>query len=143
MLIITGLFGISLVVLLVNHFSMKKWEKKATDERDHARIVAFTDPLTGVKSKNAFTVQEDEMESNIKNGEADEFVVLLKRYGILKDINAKIEENIDSDRVVASLGLAEYVPETDASFHEVFKRADGLMYERKTQLKSMGAVTRD
>ena len=45
--------------------------------------------------------------------------------------------------VVASLGLAEYDPKTDRAFHEVFKRADGLMYERKMQLKSMGAATRD
>ena len=44
---------------------------------------------------------------------------------------------------VGSLGMAEYEPETDQSFYEVFKRADGLMYERKIQLKSMGAVTRD
>ena len=198
-LIITGLFGISLVVLLVNHFSMKKWEKKATEERDHARTVAFTDPLTGVKSKHAFTMLEEQTEAEINSGEAkefgiivcdvnglkkindtlghkagdeyilaasrmlceyfkhspvfriggDEFVIMLQgrdyqaRDGILKDINGKIEENIGADKVVISLGIAEYDPVTDQSFHEVFKRADGLMYERKMQLKSMGAVTRD
>ena len=43
----------------------------------------------------------------------------------------------------ASLGLAEFDPASDHSFHEVFKRADDLMYERKMQLKGMGAVTRD
>ena len=31
----------------------------------------------------------------------------------------------------------------DESFREVFKRADGLMYERRLRLKCMGAVTRD
>ena len=65
------------------------------------------------------------------------------RETILKDINTAIESNIGTDRVVASLGLAVYDPEKDQSFHEVFKRADSMMYERKKQLKSMGAATRE
>ena len=79
----------------------------------------------------------------------NEFVVLLQgedyeaRETILEDFNARIEENIREGSVVASLGLAVYDPGKDQSFHEVFKRADDLMYERKMQLKSMGAVTRD
>lgn len=193
------MFGISLTVLLVNHLSMKKWEKKAAQERDEARSVAYTDPLTGVKSKNAFAVEESRLEADIAGGNAgefgiivcdvnglkrindtlghkasdeyiksackllcehfkhspvfriggDEFVVLLKghdyqaRNEILENINSIIEENIGSNKVVASLGFTDFDPETDNSFHEVFKRADGLMYERKMQLKSMGAVTRD
>ena len=197
--IIVGLFVLSFGVLLVNYSSMKKWEKKAQQERDLARSVAFTDSLTGVKSKHAFAVQEGAMETQITDGEnlefgvivcdvnglkqindtlghkagdeyiraackmlceyfkhspvyrvgGDEFVVLLRgqdyeaRQDILSRINAKIEENIGSGSVVASLGMAEFQRDTDTSFHEVFKRADGLMYERKTQLKAMGAVTRD
>ena len=197
--IIVGLFVLSFGVLLVNYSSMKKWEKKAQQERDLARSVAFTDSLTGVKSKHAFAVQEGAMETQITDGEnlefgvivcdvnglkqindtlghkagdeyiraackmlceyfkhspvyrvgGDEFVVLLRgqdyeaRQAILSRINAKIEENIGSGSVVASLGMAEFQRDTDTSFHEVFKRADGLMYERKTQLKAMGAVTRD
>ena len=197
--VIVGLFGLSLVVMLINYSSMRKWEQKAQEERDEARTVAFTDPLTGVKSKHAFAVQEGQMETKIVEGEAedfgvivcdvnglkrindtmghkagdeyiraacsllceyfkhspvfrvggDEFVVLLEgrdydaRREIMRDINEQIEGNIGSDKVVASLGLAVFDPETDKSFHEVFKRADGLMYERKMQLKGMGAVTRD
>lgn len=41
-------------------------------------------------------------------------------------------------KVVISLGMTDFNPETDTSFHEVFKRADSLMYERKIQLKKMG-----
>jgi len=82
----------------------------------------------------------------------DEFAVLLEghdyetRQDILSDINAVIESHVghaDLDHVVMSLGLADFDPEKDKSFHEVFMRADGNMYERKAQLKSMGAVTRD
>ena len=197
--VIAALFGISLSVMLFNYSSMHKWEKKANEERDEARTAAFTDPLTGVKSKHAFAVQEGQMETKIVEGEAgrfglilcdvnglkrindtlghkagdqyirsachmlceyfqhspvfrvggDEFVVLLEgrdyeaRRQILGDINAKIESHVGSDEVVASLGLAEFDPETDKSFHEVFMRADARMYERKKQLKSMGATTRD
>ena len=79
----------------------------------------------------------------------DEFVVLLQgrdyedRDRILSDINSQIEANIGSGQVVASLGMAIYEFGVDQSFHDVFKRADGLMYERKMQLKGMGATTRD
>lgn len=198
-LIIISLFGAALTVMLVNYFSMRKWEILAVEERDQARTVAFTDPLTGVKSKHAFAVREGQMETQIvedqegafglivcdvnglkkindtlghKAGDdyirsasamlceyfkhspvfrvgGDEFVVLLEgrdyesREEILGAINDEIEGNIAKEKVVISLGLAVYEPGVDQSFHEVFARADGLMYERKVQLKSMGAVTRD
>lgn len=79
----------------------------------------------------------------------DKFVVLLKgrdyeaRNEIMRDFNAKIEENLREGKVVASLGMAEFDRERDQSFHEVFKRADEKMYERKAYLKSLGAATRD
>lgn len=198
-LIIAGLFGLSFAVMLVNYRSMHNWEKKATEERDQARTVAFTDPLTGVKSKHAFAVREGQLETQIVDGDSeafgvivcdvnglkkindtlghkagdeyicsacnmlceyfkhspvfriggDEFVVLLQgrdyeaRHEIMSDINAEIEGNIGKDKVVISLGLADFDAKKDQSFHEVFMRADGLMYERKMQLKGMGAVTRD
>ena len=61
----------------------------------------------------------------------------------MSDINAGIEKNIGSDGVIASLGLSEFDPEGDRSFYEVFSRADGVMYKRKQELKSMGAAMRD
>lgn len=198
-LVIAGMFGLSLAVMLVNYRSMRKWEQKALEERDAAHNVAFTDPLTGVKSKHAFAVQEGQMETQIVDGQidefgivvcdvnglkkindtlghkagdeyiraacamlceyfmhspvyrigGDEFVVLLQgrdyeaRHKNLGAINAEIEGNISNEKVVMSLGLSDFEPEVDRSFHEVFTRADELMYERKMQLKSMGAVTRD
>ena len=197
-LVIFALFGLSFGVLTVNYSSMKKWEKKAAEERDQARKIAFTDSQTGVKSKHAFAVQEGMMETQIADGEAgefgvivcdvnglkrindtlghkagdayirsacemlceyykhspvfriggDEFAVLLEgrdyaaRDEILKEFNEEVERNLCNGKVVASLGMAVYEKETDHSFHEVFKRADELMYQRKMQLKDMGAVIR-
>ncbi|MDO4796530.1 MAG: amino acid permease [Coriobacteriales bacterium] len=198
-LTIAGLFALSLGVLLVNYFSMRKWEQKAAEERDEARVVAFTDPLTGVGSKHAYAIRESAMEAGIVEGDdlefgvvvcdvnglkrindtlghkagdeyirsasqllceyyrhspvfrigGDEFAVLLEgrdyqdRDGILESLNRRVEGNIGSDGVVASLEMATYDRDVDQSFREVFKRADTLMYERKAQLKGMGAATRD
>ena len=79
----------------------------------------------------------------------DEFAIILRghdyehRYEILGAINRQIEQHLNTGNVVASLGMADFDPETDNTFHAVFSRADGLMYERKQELKRMGAITRD
>ena len=78
----------------------------------------------------------------------DEFALILqgedfdKRHEILKQINQTIEENLGTGNVVASLGMTDFDPETDNTFHSVFTRADGLMYERKLELKQKGAHVR-
>ena len=196
---IVGLFGLSLIVMLVNHASMLKWEKKAEKERDEARTVALTDPLTGVKSKHAYLLSQKEIDASIEAGTADafavvfcdvnglkvindtlghkagdeyirsaskmicdifqhspvfrtggdEFVVILRGrdYLIRKELVLALHdlsvEHISKNEVVISGGLSEYEPGADSSFHDVFERADTLMYEEKKLLKSMGAVSRE
>ncbi len=197
-LVVVGLFVLALGAMLMNHFSMRKWEDKAIRERDHARTVAYTDPLTGVKSKAAFAEAEQETDARIEAGEAepfavlvcdvnglkyvndtfghkagdeyiraassliceeyqhspvfrtggDEFVVLLtgrdyeQRETLLGDFNARVEANLAPDAVVISAGASDYRPGGDLRLHDVFVRADEAMYERKQQLKAMGAKTR-
>ena len=197
--VITLLFGLSLAVMLINHLSMQKWEKKANEERDQARTVAFTDPLTNVKSKHAFLLAEKQYDAAIgdqtveefaivvcdvnglkvindtlghKAGDeyiirasrmicdifqhspvyrtgGDEFVAILKgrdyliRKELVLALHDRSVENIRSNGVVISGGLSQYEPEEDRSFHDVFQRADGLMYEEKKLLKGMGAITRE
>ena len=85
--VIIILVSLSLGVLLVNYMSMKKWEKQASDERDHARNVAYTDALTGVKSKHAFVVHEKRLEDGIALGEAEPFAVVVCDVNGLKRIN--------------------------------------------------------
>ncbi len=197
--VVLGLFVLALGAMLINHFSMRKWEAQTARERDSARAVAYRDPLTGVKSKHAFVEQEELVDGQIDRGEAvefgvvvcdvnglkhvndtqghkagdayiraaseliceyykhcpvfrvggDEFVIFLQgqdyqnRKEILLAVDEQVERNLAAGEVVVSLGMAEYRPGQDNSFHAVFERADGLMYQRKMQLKSMGAVTRD
>ena len=77
----------------------------------------------------------------------DEFAVLLqgKGYDKMKDViaetNRMIEANIEKDGVVISIGYAVLEP-GDKHLRDVFERADQMMYERKKELKAMGAVTR-
>lgn len=198
-IVIFVLFGASLVVMLVNYRSMKKWEDKAVEERDAAHTIALTDPMTGVKSKHAFLLRQKEIDEAIGSDAAtefaivvcdvnglkvindtlghkagdeyimkacemvcdifqhspvyrvggDEFVVILtdRDYLIRKELllvlHDRSVEHIGTNEVVISGGLADFDPGHDTSFHEVFERADGLMYEEKQLLKGMGAVTRE
>lgn len=79
----------------------------------------------------------------------DEFVVLMNshdypdRKKLVAEFNRKVEQNLKDGKVVVSAGLSDFDPEKDHGFHAVFERADKLMYERKMELKSMGAITRE
>jgi diguanylate cyclase (GGDEF)-like protein len=76
----------------------------------------------------------------------DEFVVLLQEKGydtmheVIDELNRKVEENIIENDVVISIGYSVLNPE-DQKLRDVFERADQMMYERKKELKSMGAMT--
>ena len=78
----------------------------------------------------------------------DEFVVVLSgrdydhRDGLLQDLNQRVEDNISLGKVVISGGMSDFEPGKDEDFHDVFERADTLMYQRKKELKAMGARTR-
>lgn len=76
----------------------------------------------------------------------DEFVVLLQGKGydtmaeVYEELNRAIEANIPKGGVVISLGYSTLQP-GDQQLRDVFERADQRMYERKKELKSMGART--
>lgn len=77
----------------------------------------------------------------------DEFVVILQEKGfdslkdVITEINHVIEENVKKKKTVVSIGYSELTPD-DQLVHDVFERADQMMYQRKQQLKQMGAPTR-
>ena len=80
----------------------------------------------------------------------DEFVAILEgrgfemRFNSIASFNRVVEENVKQEgKVVVSVGLSDFVPGQDKNAHDVFERADALMYQRKMQLKGMGAKTRE
>ena len=101
-LVIVGLFGVSLVVMLVNYLSMQKWEKQANEERDRARTVALTDPLTGVKSKHAFLLSQKEIDAAIENKEAGEFAVVVCDVNGLKVINDTLGHKAGDEYILSA-----------------------------------------
>ena len=197
--VIVSLFGLSLIIMLTNYLYMQKWEKKAAKERDEAKTIALTDPLTGVKSKHAFLLAQQQIDASLEEGSIDEFAIVVCDVNGLKVINDTLGhkagdeyiqkasrmicdifqhspvyrtggdefvvimrgrdyvirkelvlalhdrsvEHISTREVVISGGLSEYQAGTDASFHDVFERADALMYEEKKLLKGMGAISRE
>lgn len=76
----------------------------------------------------------------------DEFVILLQGNGFDKmpeavnELNRKVESNIKDEAVVISIGYSVLTQE-DRQLRDVFERADQMMYERKQELKPMGAPT--
>ena len=76
----------------------------------------------------------------------DEFVILLQGKGydmmseVINKLNRKVEENIKDNAVVISIGYS-VLNQEDQQLSDVFERADRMMYERKKELKSMGAPT--
>ena len=99
-MVIAALFGVSLIVMLVNYFSMQKWEKKAIDERDEAHTAAFTDPLTGVKSKHAFILNQKQIDAAIAENTANEFALAVCDVNGLKVINDTLGHKAGDEYIV-------------------------------------------
>ena len=79
----------------------------------------------------------------------DEFVAILtgRDYILRKDLVRLLHNrsvaNISAGGVVISGGISDFVPGKDRKFHDVFERADELMYEEKQLLKGLGSISRD
>ncbi|MBR0410175.1 MAG: EAL domain-containing protein [Eubacterium sp.] len=187
-----GMFGFTLAVMLTNYSYMSRHSKE--NERR-----ANIDPLTGVRSKNAYLFKEKQINASISTGEAgdfavavcdvnglkkindtlghkagddyickacrmvceifqhspvfrvggDEFVAILtgRDYESRKDLMQILHDrsvvHISSGDAVVSGGISDFDPEKDGSFHDVFERADALMYEEKQLLKGLGSISRD
>ena len=99
-LVIMALFGLSLLALLSNYASTRKWEKKAAEERDEARIAAFTDPLTGVKSKHSYLMRQKDFDTSIADGTAEEFAIAVCDVNGLKVINDTLGHKAGDEYII-------------------------------------------
>ena len=199
-LVVMALFGVSLGIMVSNFTYVRKREEESYQRLGQVQSVAYTDPLTGVKSKHAFVDWEQKLEARIGEREdglefaivvldvnglkhvndtlghkagdryikaacqlicrifdhspvfrigGDEFTVILERNDyqnrdeLIQQFRTEVEENLRTGDVVISEGVSLFDATTDGNVQVVFERADNLMYERKMQLKAMGAITRD
>ena len=79
-LMATGMFAFAMLIMATNYSYMNKRAKES--ER-----IAFTDPMTGVKSKHAYMVREKELDAEIADGIAGSFGVVVCDVNGLKHIN--------------------------------------------------------
>lgn len=74
----------------------------------------------------------------------DEFVALIEnedyqnREELIRSFNQMMEQPASAEQAIIAMGVTDFHAETDGAFHDVFLRADRMMYERKRELKSMG-----
>ena len=79
----------------------------------------------------------------------DEFAAILtgRDYLIRNELTLALHdrsvEHIRTKDIVISGGLADYNPEVDTCFHDVWERADARMKEERKLLQEMGAMTRE
>ena len=101
-LVIMAIFGLSMMAMLANYVSTRRWEKKAAEERDEARIAAFTDPLTGVKSKHSFLVSQKDYDISIEDGTAEEFAIVVCDVNGLKVINDTLGHKAGDEYIISA-----------------------------------------
>lgn len=79
-LMAVGMFGFALVIMMTNHSYMNK--RSEENER-----LANIDPMTGVKSKHAYLVEEKKFNERIEDDGQGEFAVVVCDVNGLKKIN--------------------------------------------------------
>ncbi len=190
-ILMVGIFAVSVWIIMSNHALMAKREQEKERELGAAKTLAYTDPLTGVKSKTAYAEKEIEYNTAIREGTihpfavvvcdvnglkqvndtmghkagdemiqtacrmiceffkhspvyrvgGDEFVVVLagadfaRREEIMAEFNSRVERNKKNREVVIAVGISDFETGKDKGYHDVFERADAMMYIRKKELK--------
>ncbi len=135
---VIGLFALSLGVMLSNYQSMRKWEEEAKRERDAARAIAFTDPLTGVKSKHSFVEKERELDSLIEQKSSEHFAVVVCDVNGLKYINDTLGHQAGDQYIcAASMLICEHFkhsPVFRIGGDEFAVILDGQDYHNRTKI---------
>ena len=114
-------FGYFLGLLIINTFVVteqkkeyrialaegKAREQKAQEELGSAMQLAYTDSLTGVKSKHAYVEAEERIDKEIADGTALPFAVIVFDLNDLKFINDKLGHDYGDDYIKNSCALVE------------------------------------
>jgi len=85
--VVVALFALSLGVLLTNYAVLSKRARRHEAELGKVRHAANTDPLTGVKSKLAFSEYETAADGRIADGSQTPFAIVICDVNGLKYVN--------------------------------------------------------
>ncbi len=135
--------------------SMDKIIKEGKEEEAFAIVVFDINGLKEVNDKQGHSAGDEFIRSacsiickNYKHSPVfriggDEFVVILKsgdynkREELLINFKNKMIDNRNKGLVTLAYGMSDFVPDKDTRVQDVFKRADGFMYENKRLMKEM------
>ena len=84
---VLGLFALSLMAMLWNYVQLRRSAQEAQQKLGTARSLAYTDPLTGVKSKHAFVECEADFDRRIDEKSIQAFGVIVGDLNGTKTVN--------------------------------------------------------
>ncbi|MBQ6331438.1 MAG: amino acid permease [Clostridia bacterium] len=85
--VVVLVFALSFMIMVNNYNLMSKRATRSEMQLGRVRSLAFTDPLTGVKSKLAYSEKERELNEKIKSGELAPFALTICDVNGLKQVN--------------------------------------------------------
>lgn len=84
---VLGIFVVTLSAMLSNWLYVRRCEMEAERELGTVKTIAYTDPLTGVKSKHAYVEAESEYDKRIDQGRVQPFAIVVCDINGLKYVN--------------------------------------------------------
>lgn len=115
-------------------------ERQQRVELGSARRMAYTDPLTGVKSKNAYLEAEALMDAHVADGSAGDFAVVIFDLNGLKHINDTQGHETGDRYIVSACKLIckefEHSPVFRVGGDEFVALLEGEDYEHRNELLS-------
>jgi len=132
------LFTFAVWIILSNQSIMVKREAEHEKELNEARAAAFTDPLTGVKSKAAYAVRERQYEELIKDRDMGEFAVVVCDINGLKQINDSMGHKAGDELIQSACSLIceqfKHSPVFRIGGDEFVVLLNGQDYERRLEI---------
>jgi len=136
----TAMFVFALIILLTNYSYMNKKALESAEALGAERNRVNTDPLTGVKSKHAFTEFEKDIDSKINSGEAGEFSLVVCDVNGLKYVNDTYGHKAGDEYIKSAskliCGIFDHSPVFRIGGDEFFVFLSGSDHEHRTELLS-------
>ncbi|MBQ9358968.1 MAG: GGDEF domain-containing protein, partial [Abditibacteriota bacterium] len=138
MVVVLCLFGVSLGVLLNNYSLLSKRALENETLLGVFQNIAYTDPLTGVKSKQAYKEKEKEMDAAIGRGTAPDFGLLVCDANGLKHVNDTQGHKAGDEYIIAATrmicGLFVHSPVYRTGGDEFVVYLQGYDFESRSKL---------